>query len=132
VSLEDVADVVRVEGLGVDKDELDDEDFKLATRWAVAGVIADICMGGSSKGFGFFGSVEESVYQNVSGIRRVEVLRAPCPASYPSSPRYDSHYDPCPLSSASLIARCGAVAHAAQPPFISLGRFRRAWQPDGL
>jgi len=102
VSLEDVADVVRVEGLGVDKDELDDEDFKLATRWAVAGVIADICMGGSSKGFGFFGSVEESVYQNVSGIRRVEVLRAPCPASYPSLPKYDSRYDLYPLSSVSL------------------------------
>jgi hypothetical protein len=32
VSLEEAAVVVRVEGLGVDKDELDDEDFKLATR----------------------------------------------------------------------------------------------------
>jgi hypothetical protein len=61
VSLEEVVDVARVGGLGVDKDEFDDEDFKLATRWAVAGVIADICMGGSSKGFGFFGSVEDSV-----------------------------------------------------------------------
>jgi hypothetical protein len=32
VSLEEAAVVVRVGGLGVDKDELDDEDFKLATR----------------------------------------------------------------------------------------------------
>jgi hypothetical protein len=31
-----------VDPLGIDNDELDEEDFKLATRWAVAGVIADI------------------------------------------------------------------------------------------
>jgi hypothetical protein len=57
VSLEDVADAIRVEGLGVDKDELDDKDFKLATHWAVTTVVADICR---SKGFGFFGSVEKA------------------------------------------------------------------------
>ena len=87
MSLEDVTDAVLVEGLGVDRDELDDEDFKLATRWAVAGVIADICMGGRSKGFGFFGSVDESVYDSrcksneKSGVGIADI---PCPVSFPS------------------------------------------------
>jgi len=39
-----------------------DEDFNRATRWAVAGSKAAICIGGKFTGdFGFRGSVEDSV-----------------------------------------------------------------------
>ena len=42
------------------KDEL--EVFKLATRWAVAGGIADTCIGGRLTGFAFLGSVDDIVF----------------------------------------------------------------------
>lgn len=62
VSLDDVAELWGLVGVtGVDNDELDDEDFRLATRCAVAGAIADICMGGRSKGLAFLGSVDDRV-----------------------------------------------------------------------
>lgn len=51
---------------GVDNDELDELDLRLATLCAVAGVIADICMGGRSNGLAFLGSVEDSVYASIN------------------------------------------------------------------
>jgi hypothetical protein len=106
VSLEEVVEAVRVGGLGVDKDELDDEDFRLATRWAVAGVMADICIGGNSRGLGFLGSVEDNVCNEGKPNEKsiVKTAKIPCPASYPSLPRYGSHYDPYLPSSVSLSA----------------------------
>lgn len=39
------------------------DDFSFATRWAVAGSKADICIGGIATGdFGFLGSVDDSVF----------------------------------------------------------------------
>jgi hypothetical protein len=41
-----------------------EEDLRLATRLAVTGGNADICMGGRlTCGFAFFGSVDDSVYE---------------------------------------------------------------------
>jgi hypothetical protein len=45
----------------VDEVEADVGDLRLATRCAVTEGRADICMGGSAAGFGFFASVDDSV-----------------------------------------------------------------------
>ena len=60
VSLED--DVERA-AFGVTMGaEIEGAGFRLATRCAVAGGKADICIGGRFCGFNFLGSVDESVY----------------------------------------------------------------------
>ena len=41
--------------------EEEEPDLRLATRWAVAGGRADICIGGSATGSGFFGCADDRV-----------------------------------------------------------------------
>lgn len=52
----------------MDNDELDEDDFRLATLCAVAGGIADICIGGNSNGLAFFGSVEDNVCDELNVV----------------------------------------------------------------
>lgn len=51
-----------IEGCVLDDEVPEEDDFNRATRWAVAGSKADICIGGKFTGdLGFLGSVEDRV-----------------------------------------------------------------------
>ncbi len=59
MSREDVEGVLAVIGAAT---AVEVEDLSFATRWAVAGSKADICIGGMATGdLGFLGSVEDKV-----------------------------------------------------------------------
>lgn len=63
MSREEVEGVRVAIGGAVAVDEV--EDLSFATRWAVAGSSADICMGGIATGdFGFRGFVEDKVLKH--------------------------------------------------------------------